>query len=135
VPQTSPPSGSNPSLAVDVSVIQETGVPPPTNEPDAIAEKQQFERQTRALTLEDLRNDVTARRRFARHIFNFMVIWMAIVVGLVLANAISIPAMHNYATFHLSDAVLITLVSTTTGTVIGVFLIVAKYLYRAKDSG
>lgn len=132
MPDPTPPAPSPSSSTLDVGLIQEPTVPP-KDEPQAQAELEDLEHARRKLELEDFQNEVKARRRFANQIFIFMIVWMAIMALLVVADAVTIPYLQHWVGFHLSDSVLITLVTTTTGTVVGVFLIVAKYLYRVRD--
>lgn len=129
-PKQPPPAEQLPPL--DVSVIQEPDVP--SVEPKALAELSDFEAAKRKLQLEDLQNEVKARGIYAGRLFWMMVVWLVIAVLFVLSDALTIPSLAAYGTFHLSDSVLITLITTTTATVVGVFLIVAKYLYRSRDS-
>jgi hypothetical protein len=129
---TTSPTGSPAAPPLDLTAIQETA-DPPKNEPEAKAEKQSFEEAKQALALEDFANEIKARREFANRIFTFMIVWMVVMVVLVVGDAVTIPYFGAYISFHLSDAVLITLVTTTTATVVSVFLIVAKYLYRVRE--
>lgn len=69
------------------------------------------------------KQDREQRKDFAERIFQFLMVYM-LFSGFVLV--LSGIAINN---FHLNDEVLITLLGTTTANVIGIFVIVAKYLF------
>lgn len=70
--------------------------------------------------------DNEGRRAFSRNIFTVTVIWLVFVMSVVVQSA--------RKEWHLSDAVLIALITTTTATVVGIFLIVANYLFNREKS-
>jgi hypothetical protein len=88
-------------------------------------EKQQ---ELRKLTAEadKMVQDNQGRREFSRSIFRVTVAWMFLVLAVVCLCASS--------KWHLSDSVLIALITTTTATVIGIFIIVANYLFNRDKS-
>ena len=51
---------------------------------------------------------------------------------MILAQGFGV-GFHEYGRFHLADGVVIALITTTTATVIGVFLTVANYLFPKRD--
>ena len=61
-----------------------------------------------------------------------MVGWLGVVAYVVLAQGFGV-GIHAYGRFHLADSVVIALITTTTATVIGVFLTVANYLFPRRD--
>lgn len=69
-----------------------------------------------------LKEDMGARKKYAKALFIMICIWL----GVVLAVTITV----GIGWLVLSDAVLITMISTTTGSVLGLFVIVARYFYR-----
>ena len=71
-------------------------------------------------------DDNTGRREFSRSIFTVTVIWMFLVLMIIIQSA--------SGRWHLSDSVLIALITTTTANVIGVFIIVANYLFNRDKS-
>jgi hypothetical protein len=72
-------------------------------------------------------DDNIGRREFSRSIFTVTVIWMFLVLMIVIQCA-----NHKW---NLDNSVLIALITTTTANVIGVFIIVANYLFnRAKST-
>src|SRR5687767_13054025 len=113
MPGQPPPEDNSPAL--DVTVIQEITVTPEP-EPLAKAEKKSFEDAKRELLLEDLKNEVEARRTYAERLFWLMIAWIFVVITFVFADAIIWPWAGQYVRFDMSDSVLITLVTTTTAT-------------------
>lgn len=75
--------------------------------------------------LESRKQDRKQRGRFSIWIFGFMGVYMfLILVALALSGA---------GVLTLSDTVLVSLLTTTTADVIGIFIIVAKYLFHKSD--
>lgn len=71
--------------------------------------------------IEGLRQDRKQRKTFSYYIFGFMCAYMAAVVVIIFFNGFNLT--------HLSDRVLITLLTTSLVNVIGIFNFVAKYLF------
>lgn len=74
--------------------------------------------------LEGQRQDRSQRKDFALRIFWLVCVYMLSVFVILTLSGI------DGAGFHLSDAVLVTLLGTTTATIIGVFNFVARYLFH-----
>lgn len=72
--------------------------------------------------LESRRQDRKQRGKFSIAIFSFMGIYMLIVVIILMRVGNS--------SIYLSDKVIISLLTTTTAEIIGIFTIVAKYLFH-----
>jgi hypothetical protein len=90
-------------------------------------EKQSLELQLLKAQIRKFEDDNVGRREFSRSIFTVTVIWMFLVLMIVIQCA-----NHKW---HLDNSVLIALITTTTANVIGVFIIVANYLFnRAKST-
>jgi len=98
----------------------------PANAPSAGSEAEYLEeRRKEALHLENLKGlkqDRRERRKYAEHIFLLISTWLFTVLFILVIN--------NKAGLQLSDAVLITLITTTTGSVLGLFIIVINYLFK-----
>ena len=74
---------------------------------------------------EDLKNrkqDRKERRRYAEHIFTLISLWLFTVLFILMIN--------TKAGLRLSDSVIITLITTTTASVLGLFVIVINYLFK-----
>lgn len=89
-------------------------------------EKQALELQLLKAQIRKFEDDNTGRREFSRSIFTVTVIWMFLVLMIIIQCA--------NRKWHLSDSVLIALITTTTANVIGVFIIVANYLFNRDKS-
>ena len=89
-------------------------------------EKQALELQLLKAQIRKFEDDNTGRREFSRSIFTVTVIWMFLVLMIVIQYA--------GGRWHLSDSVLIALITTTTANVIGIFIIVANYLFNREKS-
>lgn len=72
--------------------------------------------------LDGKRQDREQRKTFATWIFWMMCAYLVVVLGIVIANGLCRLA--------LSDTVIVTLLSTTTANVLGIFAFVAKYLFH-----
>jgi hypothetical protein len=72
----------------------------------------------------EFRQNTEQRKIYARLLFGVMVAWLGFVAYVVLAQG------YKYGgRFHLSDGVVIALITTTTATVLAVFLAVTNYLF------
>lgn len=72
----------------------------------------------------NLRQDREQRKTFSKWIFIFTCAYMAVTLAIVCLCALSV--------MRLSDAILITLLTTTLTEVLGMFAFVAKYLFHHK---
>lgn len=70
--------------------------------------------------------DREQRKQFAEMIFTFVSLYMGAVIFILLSSG------ARWVDFHLSDQVIITLITTTTANIIGILLIVVHYLFRKK---
>lgn len=89
-------------------------------------EKQALELQLLKAQIQKFEDDNTGRREFSRNIFTVVVIWMFLVLMIVIQCA--------GGKWHLANSVLIALITTTTANVIGLFIIVANYLFNRQKS-
>ena len=81
------------------------------------------------LKKEELASRVQDRRQrgiFSKWIFGFMAIYML--------GILAILVLVGCGVLSLSDTVLVALLTTTTAEVIGIFIVVAKYLFHKADS-
>lgn len=84
-----------------------------------------FDKRMRSLDLKNKAQDIELRRKYAEQIFTFVSLYMFAVFFIIILSG-------SPSSFKISDAVLITLLGTTTANVIGVLVIVAKYLFPKK---
>lgn len=73
--------------------------------------------------IEDLRQDRGQRKMFSYLIFGLVSAWLAAVLSIVIVIGASEDS------FKLHEVVLTTLIGTTTASVLGLFLVVARYLF------
>ncbi|MEI6946614.1 hypothetical protein V9K67_05385 [Paraflavisolibacter sp. H34] len=76
--------------------------------------------------VEKIKDDNIGRKRYAELIFAITVIWLFIILMIVI--------QCGKGTLRLSDAVLITLITTTTASVFGFFLLVVNYYFNKDKS-
>lgn len=91
-------------------------------------EQKDLEAESKKLDLEGKRQDIEARKSYANKIFTLVCGWLFAMILLV--------ALSGFGTrsgwFQLSDSTLIALITTTTVSVLGLFTIVANYLFKAR---
>jgi uncharacterized membrane protein len=100
--------------------------PAPTDSPPLSSEVNYLEEQRKngihLETLKSLRQDRRERRRYAEQIFTLISTWLFTVLFILIIN--------TKAGLRLSDSVIITLITTTTASVLGLFVIVINYLFK-----
>lgn len=99
---------------------------PPEDSPDDITkeEAKALELVKHKLELEGIKQDQTQRKEYADRIFCLIKWWLVAIL--------TILVLHGFAEktgFKLSDKVLITLIGGTTINVLGIFAIVANYIF------
>jgi hypothetical protein len=84
---------------------------------------------------EELRQNTEQRKTYANRLFLVMVAWLAFVASNVLVQGFGVGIYKYGGRFRLADSVVIALITTTTATVLAVFLAVANYLFprRSQD--
>jgi len=103
----------------DSPIIDKDGLPEDTLKntwEDRLKEEEVYDRQQNRMQ----------RKEYADNIFAFLCVYMLFVF------LILIGCGNYYAHFELSDTVLITLITTTTANVIGIFIFVVKYLFNTR---
>ena len=77
--------------------------------------------------LKGLKQDREERKRYATRIFNLIAVWLfGIFFLLILAG-------FRPFGFHLGDTVLVSFIGGTTINVLGIFIVVAKYLFPSRN--
>lgn len=99
-----------------------------------ISEKEDLEEKKEKEYVRGLKQDIDERKKYANRIFVLVAIWLAVVVVVLVADGIRLPWMAGYAGFDLPEAVLMALITTTTGGVVGILLIVARYLFPQRPA-
>ena len=77
---------------------------------------------------EDLRQDREERKRYADRIYRLVWRWLGLVLLIVVGHG------FGGEVFNLPEIVLATLVGTTTGSVLGLFWVVSRYLFPDRSS-
>lgn len=145
------------SQTLDLSVIRaETDPSQSSADGTANSEVRDLEAQSRRIKvdreeeeLKEYKEEAKARKWYAKWIFRLTVLWMTAVLAVLVFSGIE-PPSHRMsvageplpidqwdwiAAFKLDNSVLIALIGGTTANVIGIFIIVANYLFpkRTKD--
>ena len=92
---------------------------------DLDTELRRTELEIRQEDLAGQKQDRDQRKKFANKIFWLLISFLFVSLGIVALSGCC--KIH----FHLSDTILITLLATTSADVIGVFLFVVRYLFKA----
>lgn len=110
---------------LDLSRI--TAGPLASNKPDAKTEQEEksYEKDRKEAELQSYRQDIIERKTYASRIFRLVVGWLALLFILLFIQGALSP--HGY--FNLSDKVILALIGGTTVNVLGLFIIVANYLF------
>ena len=125
-------------LAEDVlqKTAQEEVESAPQVDPLAAEEENAYELQKQKLEIEALqkaqeeRSELHGiRKEYVEKLFMLISVWLGFVVVLVF-----LVGYHCFD-FNLSDRVLIALITSTTATVLGLFAVVAKWLYPTPSEG
>jgi lipopolysaccharide export LptBFGC system permease protein LptF len=121
----------------DLQLIADAPAPQALQQEEVVAEAIRRERERLELEqlrelVRELRQNTEQRRQYATRLFAVMVGWLAVVAYVVLAQGFGV-GFYRGGPFHLSDSVVIALITTTTATVIGAFLTVANYLFPKRD--
>lgn len=104
-------------------------VPPKISE----HEQRQYERADHhELNIEGRRQQLAAKKKMGTSVFRMVAIWLVVVMGTLWMQGSG--CFVTGGTFHLSDTVLITLITTTTANVALFLTIVIKHLFP-KDGG
>lgn len=84
------------------------------------------------VAIEGRQQDIKERKTYAGRIFWLVVAWLVFVGCILIAHGARWP-WTQYLGFTLPDAVLIALITTTTGGVVGILLIVVQYLFPRRS--
>lgn len=95
---------------------------------ETVEEEEDLEKQQKKAIILGLTQDIEERKTYASRAFWLVVVWL-VFIGIVI-----ILQGFNLWSFTLTPAVLVTLIGSTTSGVVGIFLIVTRYLFY-HDSG
>lgn len=85
-----------------------------------------YDKEAKRLHNFGFRQDLNARKKYAFRIFAIVTLWITAMLGILTLQGFSLYG------FHLSDNVLLAAIGSTTATVIGMLLIVIRYLFTGK---
>lgn len=99
---------------------------------------QELEKQTqiieRSLEKEKLKGriqDRKERKRYAKSTFSFLKKYTTLMILIIFLSGTNGSLWYlDFSKFHLSDTVLITLISTSLASIVGIFAFVMKYLFK-----
>jgi hypothetical protein len=88
-------------------------------------ERLQLENAKLGAEVATLQQDREERKKYAHRVFCLMAAWLAAMIALVALAGFK----TSWYSFNLSDAVILAMIGSTTASVVGIFLIVATYLF------
>jgi hypothetical protein len=91
-------------------------------------EQEELEAEHKKLELVGKRQDIEARKSYANKVFKLVCGWLSAMILLVTLSGFG----SRSGWFQLSDSTLIALITTTTISVLGLFTIVANYLFKVR---
>lgn len=97
---------------------------------------QDFKEDLMKAQVDNLRQDMELRRTYSDRLFQILLGWLVFVGGMVVGAGtnLEIEILGTQVSFELSDTVLSVLLGTTTLNVIGLFLVVARYIFPQPKS-
>ncbi len=110
-------------MSIQESITNEVVRPEPEVADRANAEVDE-EKRKKQLDNDGLAQDMDERKLYAHRIFVLVCMWLFLVSLVFVAD--------GNGNLHYSDSVIITLLTTTTANVIGLFILVTKYLFNPK---
>lgn len=75
--------------------------------------------------IQDLIQDRTERKKYANKTFNFLRLFTLATLVILTASG-----FHDFLGFKISDSVLITLITSSFASVVGIFILVMRYLFK-----
>jgi len=115
----------DPFTILKISNIKEA-ISSVTNSPKTRLTSSEIENEKNLEELNSLIQDRKERKAFSSKLFIMLIIFLSSSLGILIMSG-----FEDYIDFKLSDAVLITLLTTTSANVIGIFLFVVRYLFKA----
>jgi len=116
----------------DISKLLGEILPPQTvsSTPDSETseEEEDLEHQQKKTLITGLKQDIEERKKYAGRAFGLVAVWLFLIGVIIFLQGFKVK--H----FELSSGVLITLIGSTTSGVVGIFLIVTRYLFYHEES-
>jgi|SRR6266496_2366992 len=129
-PPKPPPSPLDPQKVREIISKIRASFPSPEAKQSTQQEEKYLEGELQKEQLNTLKQNNAERKKYAKNIFWFTIGWAIAIIIVVIFSG------WDNCYFHLkfSDAVLITLITTTTVNFFGFFLLVIKYLFNPDKS-
>lgn len=132
------PSAVKPQLSLEViaaaGVVGATTPKTPDRETaeevGVLDAEQRIELARKTAEVDGLKLDLRQRKEYANKIFYLIVAWLIVLLGVLLLQGFG----KTDDGFSLSDSVLLAFIGGTTVNVLGIFVIVAKYIFRISSS-
>lgn len=83
------------------------------------------ERNFAQVKLDGIKQDIKERKKYALWTFVFLCVFTSTVVGIIILSGFS-----KFLNFELSDTVLIALITTSLSAIVGIFILVMRYLFK-----
>jgi hypothetical protein len=114
------------SPALDVAGIIDKPVGGPDDaDSETKKEEEDLDKQARRAQIISIKQDIEERKKYAGRIFCLLSLWLIGLFVLLLLQGFLSPLHY----FFLSEAVLLATIGGTTLNVIGIFIVVARYLF------
>ena len=125
-----PPSLPSGEPALDLNAINASQLDQVSDVPDikTITEELDVERGHKQAQLESYKQDTQERKKYAARIFWVCAYWVTAIFLLLVLNGFG-AAIY----FKLSDSVLLAAIGSTTANILGIFYIVARYLFPKRN--
>jgi hypothetical protein len=88
-------------------------------------ELRRYKNDRRELKLKDFEQLINQKRTFSVYIFILVSVWLTMVLGIVIFNG------FGFFNFGLSEKIIITLIGSTTVNILGLLVIVLKYIFNS----
>lgn len=115
---------AQPPKPLDVAAIKETEAPSQAADDKTRHEERDLERQEYGAHIDGLKQDIKERKVYAGRIFSLLSIWL---IGMFLL--LLLQGFGKHLGFILGENVLMAAIGGTTINVIGIFLVVVRYLF------
>lgn len=127
---SSPPSAEPGEGVLDLDAINASQLDQVSDDPDikTVKEELDVERGHRQAQLESYKQDTQERKKYAARIFLVCASWVTAIFVLLVLNGFGAAI-----DFKLSDSVLLAAIGSTTANILGIFYIVARYLFPKRN--
>ena len=120
---------ATPPDPIDIAAIQEPEAPPQAADDRTLDEENSLDKQERLAHISGLLQDISERKVYANRIYCLIEAWLIGMFFLLFMQGICHGCMYR-----VSDDVLMAAIGGTTLNVIGIFLVVARYLFPQRPS-